>query len=74
MPYARFGLCPIPGLAYALCPVVPHLSEKGYIYLDVKCDRQSAMVIAKIIPFFQNHATLVVGCGAIDSILNRPKS
>ena len=27
MPYA---LCPMP---YALCPVVPHLSEKGYIFL-----------------------------------------
>src|SRR4028119_2068263 len=27
MPYA---LCPMPREAYALCPVVPHLSEKGY--------------------------------------------
>ena len=25
----RYALCPMP---YALCPVVPHLSEKGYIY------------------------------------------
>jgi hypothetical protein len=25
----RYALCPMP---YALCPVVPHLSEKGYTY------------------------------------------
>jgi hypothetical protein len=24
----RYALCPMP---YALCPIVPHLSEKGYI-------------------------------------------
>ena len=26
----RYALCPMP---YALCPVVPHLSEKGYMSL-----------------------------------------
>jgi hypothetical protein len=29
----RYALCPMP---YALCPVVPHLSEKGYIWLHNK--------------------------------------
>jgi len=36
MPYALcpmpYALCPMP---YALCPVVPHLSEKGYIFINV---------------------------------------
>ncbi|MGB7713190.1 MAG: hypothetical protein WBL95_27245 [Microcoleus sp.] len=29
MPTEPYALCPMP---HALCPVVPHLSEKGYIY------------------------------------------
>jgi hypothetical protein len=28
MPTEPYALCPMP---HALCPVVPHLSEKGYI-------------------------------------------
>jgi hypothetical protein len=28
MPTEAYALCPMP---YALCPVVPHLSEKGYM-------------------------------------------
>ncbi|MGB7709494.1 MAG: hypothetical protein WBL95_08135 [Microcoleus sp.] len=30
MPTEPYALCPMP---HALCPVVPHLSEKGYIIL-----------------------------------------
>ncbi len=32
MPYAP---CPMP---HALCPVVPHLSEKGYIYETLQAE------------------------------------
>jgi hypothetical protein len=30
MPTEAYALCPMP---YALCPVVPHLSEKGYTFI-----------------------------------------
>ena len=32
MPYMPYALCPMP---YALCPTVPHFSEKGYITLCI---------------------------------------
>ena len=39
MPYA---LCPMP---YALCPVVPHLSEKGYIFVHPTINVQRQQII-----------------------------
>jgi hypothetical protein len=41
MPY---GLCP---MVYALCPVVPHLSEKGYISISEPSRYPSAEEIQK---------------------------
>ncbi|MGB7708991.1 MAG: hypothetical protein WBL95_05515 [Microcoleus sp.] len=31
MPTEPYALCPMP---HALCPVVPHLSEKGYTFKE----------------------------------------
>ncbi|MGB7708564.1 MAG: hypothetical protein WBL95_03280 [Microcoleus sp.] len=37
MPTEPYALCPMP---HALCPVVPHLSEKGYISIPIKLSNQ----------------------------------
>jgi tRNA(fMet)-specific endonuclease VapC len=39
--YIRGGQCPVWPMPYALCPVVPHLSEKGYISV-IEFDEKSA--------------------------------
>ncbi|MGL5062024.1 MAG: hypothetical protein ACRC62_18790 [Microcoleus sp.] len=42
--YARTGLCPMP---YALCPVIPHLSEKCYINYQLSTNYRSFLPVSK---------------------------
>jgi hypothetical protein len=55
MPYAHGGLCPMPyalcPMPYALCPMpyarrVPHVTEKGYIYLCLS----NGILTVKVVP------------------------